>query len=150
MRACPSNQIIVQSLLASLRALLNVALLALFVFLLFGIVGIHLWSGVMRGECGHVGSDVRCALPCHDSLCKPAYGDSCPAGYVGVVSCRDVPLSSRLVSSRLVSCRVCRVCHVVSCRVVSCRVVSCRVVSCRVVSCRVVSCRVVSCRVAWL
>ena len=47
----------------------------------FGIIGIQLWAGVMRGECGYAGSGIPCARPCDNALCQPAYGDSCPAGY---------------------------------------------------------------------
>jgi hypothetical protein len=68
--------------MASIPALFSVGLMALFVFLVFGVVGIQLWSGVMSGECGFRGSGERCALPCASALCQPAYGDSCPAGYV--------------------------------------------------------------------
>jgi hypothetical protein len=69
-------------LVAAIPALFSVALMALFVFLVFGVVGIQLWSGVMRGECGQAGSGIPCALPCSGPLCQSTYGDSCPTGYV--------------------------------------------------------------------
>ncbi len=78
----PSLRIIVQSLLASLPALFSVALMAAFILMVFGIIGVQLWAGVMRGECGFAGSGIPCARECTDALCQPAYGDRCPVGYV--------------------------------------------------------------------
>ncbi len=76
----PSLRIVVQSLLASLPALFSVALMAIFIFLVFGIIGVQLWAGVTNGECGAIGSGIPCAKPCSGTLCLPAYGDSCPDG----------------------------------------------------------------------
>ncbi len=71
-----------QSLVAAIPALFSVALMAMFVFLVFGVVGIQLWSGVMKGECDKPGSGIPCALDCSGPLCQSTYGDACPAGYV--------------------------------------------------------------------
>jgi hypothetical protein len=76
-----SLRVVVQSLLASLPALLSVALMAVFLFLVFGIIGVQLWSGVLAAECGAVGSGIPCALSCNSTTCLPAYGDSCPSRY---------------------------------------------------------------------
>lgn len=76
-------RVIVQSMLASIPALFNVFLMCLFIFFVFGIIGVQLWNGVLRARCtpdNGVTFDEEqfCALPCDDDYCTPTFGDSCP------------------------------------------------------------------------
>ncbi|XP_028266993.1 voltage-dependent T-type calcium channel subunit alpha-1H [Parambassis ranga] len=54
----PSMRILVTLLLDTLPMLGNVLLLCFFVFFIFGIVGVQLWSGLLRNRC-FLGEDVR-------------------------------------------------------------------------------------------
>jgi hypothetical protein len=93
----PGMRVIVGSILAAVPALGNVVLLALFTILVFGIIGIQLWSGLLRGQCGYadpndpsgmtwVNTGAYCALDCaaqfaagvDASDCTESYGDACP------------------------------------------------------------------------
>ena len=45
--------VIVNSMTGSLPALFNVFLMCVFVFLVFGIAGLQLWNGILRGRCAY-------------------------------------------------------------------------------------------------
>jgi len=123
LNSVPGMRMIVGSMLKALPALGNVGLLALFTLLVFGIIGVQLWSGLMRGACAYTDPDslavafipnsgmgVWCALPCsaqEGTDCTPTYGDGCAAypllrtaadntTYVSVVDafCAATPLSA--------------------------------------------------------
>lgn len=55
---CAGMRILVTLLLDTLPMLGNVLLLCFFVFFIFGIVGVQLWSGLLRNRC-FLGEDVR-------------------------------------------------------------------------------------------
>lgn len=90
--AVPSMRVMVSSMLVALPALGNVVLLAAFTLLLFGIVAVQLWTGLLRGGCHYEdplqpGSyrlaepRIFCTLPCGRQLgaqCTVSAGDSCP------------------------------------------------------------------------
>lgn len=61
----PGMRIIVKSMIASIPPLGGVALLSLFLFIIFGIVGLQLWGGVLTGRCffnGTVSESDFCGL----------------------------------------------------------------------------------------
>jgi len=83
-------RVIVQSMLASIPALFNVVLLCAFIFLVFGIIGVQLWSGVLRGRCAYTTpegalvehpDELFCALDCsqYPTTCTYSFGLGCPA-----------------------------------------------------------------------
>lgn len=83
-------RIIVQAMLASIPALFNVFLLCAFIFVVFGIIGVQLWSGVLRGRCffldpegNHImhPDELFCALSCEQfpTTCTYTFGQGCPA-----------------------------------------------------------------------
>lgn len=49
--------VIVKSMLASIPALFNVFLLCVFIFFIFGIIGLQLWTGALRGRCAFTNPD---------------------------------------------------------------------------------------------
>jgi hypothetical protein len=59
LNAIPELKIIVTSLLKSASKMVDVGILALFIFLLFGIIGVQLWTGLLQ---------MRCAVPSVDDL----------------------------------------------------------------------------------
>lgn len=94
--AIPSMRVVVSSMLTALPALGNVVLLAVFTLLVFGIIGIQLWAGLLRGRCAYqdpmsttgdwvTQENVFCALPCsvqEGAECTPAGGDECQPALV--------------------------------------------------------------------
>jgi hypothetical protein len=89
--AFPSMRVVVSSMLTALPALGNVVLLAVFTLIVFGIIGVQLWAGLLRGKCAYddplspgtmVFTDTGCGLPCDQqegAECTPTGGDDCPA-----------------------------------------------------------------------
>jgi len=92
-----SMRVIVQSMLSSFPALVSVMLLCAFIFLVFGIVGVQLWPGTLRGRCMYmdpetdewtvVPSEAHCAVPCSVQeeqrpgyACIAYYGSPCQQG----------------------------------------------------------------------
>lgn len=86
----PGMRVIVQSMLASIPALANVFMLCVFIFFIFGIIGVQLWAGVLRGHCAYqdptdpgvwleASPTVFCALDCPEDhpSCSPSFGDEC-------------------------------------------------------------------------
>ncbi|KAA0176357.1 hypothetical protein FNF27_02053 [Cafeteria roenbergensis] len=83
-------RVIVQAMLSSVPALFNVALLCAFIFLVFGIIGVQLWAGVLHGRCMYETpsgellehpDSLFCALSCEQfpTTCTYTFGQGCPA-----------------------------------------------------------------------
>jgi voltage-dependent calcium channel L type alpha-1D len=84
-------RVVVQSIFASIPALFNVFLLCAFIFLVFGIVGVQLWSGILHGRCyvqdpeGALEmhpDEIICGLSCPQDpnlSCVPSFGIPCPS-----------------------------------------------------------------------
>jgi hypothetical protein len=90
MAAVPSMRVVVSSMLTALPPLGNVVLLALFSLLVFAIIGVQLWAGLLRGKCAYadpldpsgplVVTGIACGLPCDQQEgfeCTPSGGDVC-------------------------------------------------------------------------
>ena len=110
MTTVPGMKVIVSSMLASIPALSGVLLLAGFFFVVFGIIGVQLWGGVLKSRCFYnttsangsmiylVSEDEHCAFQCPGGkttgLCTVAPGGaSCGTRWNGtefqVGSCRE-------------------------------------------------------------
>ena len=88
----PEMQKLVMSLLGSIPALLNVVVLLMFVFAIFGILGVQLWSGLLHARCRTTAYPIKMIAGCEDTI-----SDSCTAALATAESngsierCLDVP-----------------------------------------------------------
>ena len=91
-KACtdlPGLRVIVGTLVSALPNMLAVLAFGLTYMLLWALIGLELWAGVMSGTCSYTTaandtvllSESRCALSCAQfvgALCSTTYGDACP------------------------------------------------------------------------
>ncbi|KAJ8386896.1 hypothetical protein AAFF_G00164930 [Aldrovandia affinis] len=90
----PSLQVVLNSIIKAMVPLLHIALLVLFVIIIYAIIGLELFMGKMHRTCvfyrdGHMGpiAEVKpapCApQPAHGRHCNPENSTKCESGWVG-------------------------------------------------------------------
>lgn len=109
LNAISGLRVVLSAIVNSVAALAKVGFLVVISVFVFTMLGLELWSGVLRGRCAFtdpfiggqvVQEETFCAMPCSDfpanSFCTPTYGDACGAaiayGYI-------VPGSSNISNS---------------------------------------------------
>lgn len=85
--AFPGMKVVISSIVNSIPALGNVAVLLLFTLFVVAMIGVELFSGVLQGQCAYVDpstqewtwTGVPCALPCSEfeTYCTATYGTGC-------------------------------------------------------------------------
>ncbi|XP_075431001.1 voltage-dependent L-type calcium channel subunit alpha-1D isoform X15 [Ascaphus truei] len=85
----PSLQVVLNSIIKAMVPLLHIALLVLFVIIIYAIIGLELFVGKMHKSCFNAGSDILtedepapCAFSGNGRLC-PINGSECKSGWPG-------------------------------------------------------------------
>ncbi|XP_040264212.1 voltage-dependent L-type calcium channel subunit alpha-1D isoform X7 [Bufo bufo] len=85
----PSLQVVLNSIIKAMVPLLHIALLVLFVIIIYAIIGLELFVGKMHKSCFSIGSDMLaedepapCAFSGNGRVC-PVNGSECKSGWAG-------------------------------------------------------------------